>query len=308
MKKTVIADLSLLVVAFVWGATFVIVQNAISFLEPMTFNAIRFFIACLFLLSWICLFYRTQLKHLDKKLIFAGVVMGVWLFGGYALQTIGLLYTTSSKAGFITGLSVVLVPLFTFLILKQKPGLNAIIGVSVATVGLYLLTMGDAFRINKGDLYVFFCAISFALHIIFTGKFTSFYPTLLLTVIQIGTVSLLSAISAVLFESWHSAFSPQILLKSEVLLALCVTSLFATALAFLLQTKYQKYTTTTRVALIFAMEPVFAAITAVLFAEETLPVVALLGCTFIFVGMILSELPQKNLLKINGAATKKAAG
>ncbi|MFS0863312.1 DMT family transporter [Fredinandcohnia sp. 179-A 10B2 NHS] len=293
MQKTFIADISLLFVALIWGSTFVLVQNAISFLEPMTFNGVRFFIAGLFLFIWLILFYREQLKAIDKKLLLSGFIMGVWLFGGFALQTMGLLYTTSSKAGFITGLSVVLVPIFSLLLLKQKPKFNGIFGVIIATVGLYLLTMADSFTINQGDLLVFFCAISFALHIVFTGKYTSLFPTLLLTVTQIFTVAFLSIISALLFEDWSTAFSLQVLLTSEVLIALIVTSLFATAIAFLLQTRFQKFTTPTRVALIFAMEPVFAAITGYYFAAERLTYFAIIGCLFIFIGMILAELPSK---------------
>lgn len=297
MKKSLFADCSLLFVAFIWGTTFVLVQNAIRFLEPMTFNATRFFIAGLILFLLLVLFYRHQLKQVNKKLLGAGFVMGLWLFGGYALQTFGLLYTTSSKAGFITGLSVVLVPLFSFFLLKQKPTLNAILGVLVATVGLYFLTMGDQVSVNQGDILVFFCAISFAMHIIFTGKFTSLFPTLVLTVTQIITVAILSSIFAFLFEDWQAVFTKELIMTREVLGALLITSIFATALAFLIQTNFQKYTTPTRVALIFAMEPVFAALGGYYLADERLTIIALAGCLLIFVGMIFAELPQRKKMK-----------
>src|SRR5690606_20031835 len=143
--------------------------------------------------------------------------IGLWLFIGYASQTIGLLYTTSSKAGFITGLSVVLVPLFSFLLMKVKPGANAITGVSIATIGLYLLTMTDKVSLNIGDGFVFVCAIAFAMHIIFTGKYSSKYPSLLLTVVQITTVAFLSIIFAFFTENWQQAIQPEVILKSNVL-------------------------------------------------------------------------------------------
>ncbi|MFC4322741.1 DMT family transporter [Litchfieldia salsa] len=293
MKKKLIPEFSLLCVAFIWGSTFVIVQNAISFLEPMTFNGVRFFLAGLILFGWLVLFKQKELGNFNKGLLFSGIIMGLWLFGGYALQTFGLLYTTSSKAGFITGLSVVLVPLFAYLILKQKPKPNAVIGVFIATVGLYFLTVGDTFGVNQGDVLVFFCAISFALHIIFTGKFSSLYSTLMLTVTQIFTVSILCFGSAFFFENWQVVFQVDVITKNEVLFALIITSLFATAIAFFIQTKFQKYTTPTRVALIFAMEPVFAALTGFVAANERLSITALFGCLFILGGMILAELPQK---------------
>jgi len=119
MKRSILADLSLLTVAFVWGTTFVLVQNAIATLPPHTFNAIRFFMAAVLLFLFMLLFFRDQLKAISVKMVLSGVILGIWLFGGYAFQTIGLLYTTSSKAGFITGLSVVLIPVFGFFILAK---------------------------------------------------------------------------------------------------------------------------------------------------------------------------------------------
>lgn len=292
-KHQLFADVSLLFVTFIWGSTFVLVQNAVALLEPFTFNAVRFSFAGLFLLAWLFIFKRNLLSKLNKKLILSGIIMGTWLFAGYLLQTFGLLHTTSSKAGFITGLSVVLVPLFGFLFLKETPKRFAIFGVGIATIGLYLLTLGDSLALNIGDILVFFCAISFAAHIIVTGKYTPFYSTLWLTIVQILTVALLSGISAFLFEDWQRTFDVSVMGNITVLSALVICSFFATALAFLAQTNFQKYTTPTRVALIFAMEPVFAAVTAYFWANERLGDKAFLGCLLIFVGMILAELPQK---------------
>lgn len=292
MKASTFADLSLLFVALIWGATFVLVQNAISFLEPQSFNAVRFTLAAIMLGLWLMFFEKDQLKKLDRKLILSGIMLGFWLFIGYAFQTLGLLYTSSSKAGFITGLSVVLVPLLMLGILKQRPSLNSIAGVSAATAGLYLLTMSDVSSLNIGDGFVLICAAGFALHIVFTGKFSSSYPTLLLTMVQIATVGALSAISAVLFEDWKRAFNPEVIFSANVLIALLVTSILATALAFFIQTNFQKHTTATRVALVFAMEPVFAAVTAYFWADERLTYIALAGCVLIFAGMVFAELPS----------------
>ncbi len=295
MKKPIFADLSLLLVTIIWGTTFVLVQNAIDFLKPFSFNSIRFLAAAIILIVCLLLFDKEQLKKLDRKLLLSGVFIGFWLFLGYATQTIGLLYTTSSKAGFITGLNVVLVPLFSMMLLKQFPTRNAVFGVLTATIGLFLLTMTDVIALNKGDGFVFICAISFALQIIYTGKFSNKYPTLLLTIIQITTVAILSIVSSFLFEDWRKSFNPEILFRQEVLIALIITSLFATALAFLIQTNFQKYTSATRVALIFAMEPVFAAITGFYWAHERLSYSALIGCFLIFAGMIFAELPTPKI-------------
>ncbi|WP_147533723.1 DMT family transporter [Bacillus marasmi] len=297
MKKSIIADFSLMLVALVWGATFVLVQNAISFLPPLTFNGVRFLMASIILGIVLFAFKKDQLAYYNHKLLVSGVIMGMWLFFGYATQTMGLLYTTSSNAGFITGLSVVLVPLFSVVLLKQRPGMNAMIGVFLATTGLYLLTMTGSTSLNLGDFLVLLCAVSFALQIIVTGKYSSSYPTLLLTVVQITTVSIFSLISAFLFEDWPKALQPDILFKNDVVVALLVTSIFATALAFFAQTAFQKYTSATHVALIFALEPVFAAITAYFWGGERLSSGAIFGCVFIFIGMILAELPMGKFFK-----------
>ncbi|WNB90233.1 DMT family transporter [Bacillus sp. NEB1478] len=291
IKKPWFADANLLLVAFVWGTTFVIVQRAIAFLKPYSFNTIRFSFAALILFFFILFFKRNLLFHFKNvTLLRNGVILGFFLYLGYGFQTVGLLYTTSSKAGFITGLSVVLVPLLSYLFLNQK--LNWQIGISsiFAMYGLYLLTIQNAFTINIGDGYVFFCALFFAMHIVFTGKFAKTFDALSLTVVQLITVSICSFITALFTENWRSMFSASKVFKPDVLIALLITSLFATALAFLAQTYFQSYTSPARVAFIFAMEPVFAAITAFIMISEHLDAKAIIGCVLILLGMVLSEI------------------
>ncbi|WP_310649081.1 DMT family transporter [Niallia taxi] len=299
ISKNKQANILLLAVALIWGSTFVLVQNAILFLEPLQFNGIRFFIAFLFLLLWLLLFHRHLLKELKTSTVVAGAVLGFCLFIGYAFQTIGLLYTTSSKAGFITGLSVVLVPLFLFLFLffKQKLSVNSTIGIAFATAGLYAITVGSTMSLNAGDGFVLICAVGFAMQIVLTSTYSSKHSALLLTIMQIFTVSVLSFIGSFLFEEWNglTVFS---LVQADVLLALVVTSIFATALAFVIQTSLQKYTSAATVALIFSTEPVFAAVTAYFFAGERLTVSAFVGCLLILFGMIATELPQQKFRQL----------
>nr|WP_295971937.1 DMT family transporter [uncultured Bacillus sp.] len=313
-RNPFLADFSLLLVSLIWGTTFVIVQNAITFLAPFSFNGIRFLIAGLFLMGWLLLFKRHQLKKLNGKVVFAGIFIGFWLFTGYAAQTAGLMYTSSSKAGFITGLSVILVPVFSFFLLKHRPSQYAMIGMITATVGLYLVAMTDSSPLNIGDGLVFICAIGFALQIIYTGKYSSSAPALLLTVIQIMTVAILSLIGAFLWEDWRVMLNQKVMFDQHVVTALIVTSIFATALAFFVQTSVQNVTTPTRVALIFATEPVFAAVTGFIWADDRLSFSAIVGCLLIFAGMIFSELPankvflrssQKNEMKDETIGFKK---
>lgn len=302
MKKT--ADVTLLFVVFIWGVTFVMVQNALSFLEPFSFNAVRFFIAFLFLLFPYFLTLHKKSNTCSKEVLIAGIHIGAWLFLGYAFQTKGLELTTPAKTGFITGLSVVMVPVFSLLLLKLKLYRNTVMGVVAATFGLYLMAFVDRSSLNAGDFLVFLCAISFAMQIITTARYAKTLPALPLTLIQICTVSFLSFVSALLFdENYSVVFKAEVMLQTEVWTALLVTAALATAFAFFAQTYFQAYTTPTRVALIFSMEPVFAAATSYIWINEKLTMASLVGCAFIFVGMILAELPQKKGKAISSEVT-----
>ncbi|ENQ3108253.1 EamA-like transporter family protein [Bacillus sp. 491mf] len=293
MKKEWIAPLALLFVAFIWGATFVVVQNAMSFVGPFTFNGVRFLLAGIILLIIQLISMRKiPIKHVGYS-SGAGMIIGFFLFVGYLLQTFGLLYTTSSKAGFLTGLSIVMVPILSFIFLKQKANLFIVLGITAATIGLFLLTAGDAFQFNLGDFLILGCAVAFAAHILVNGFYSKKISPLLLSTTQILAVGLFSSICAFLFEDWEKLFSMSLWTNRSFLLALLLTSLFATSLAFFIQTTAQKYTSPTRVAIIFAMEPVFAAITGVLVANEQLSISAIIGCICIFIGMIFVELPNK---------------
>ncbi|MGZ9639582.1 DMT family transporter [Bacillus cereus] len=293
MKKEWIAPLALLFVSFIWGATFVVVQNAMSFVGPFTFNGIRFLFAGIILLFVQIIFSQKTSKQDIKHSSTAGIIVGFFLFVGYLLQTFGLLYTTSSKAGFLTGLSIVMVPILSFIFLKQKATIFIVLGIAVATTGLYLLTAADSFQLNIGDILVLGCAVAFAAHILINGFFSKKISPLLLSTSQVLAVCIFSSICAFLFEDWEKLFSVSLWTNQSFLFALFLTALFATSIAFFIQTSAQKHTSPTRVAIIFAMEPVFAALTGVLVANEQLSISAIIGCLCIFLGMIFVELPSK---------------
>ncbi|WP_141499402.1 DMT family transporter [Bacillus toyonensis] len=293
MKKEWLAPLALLFVSFIWGATFVVVQNAMSFVGPFTFNGLRFLFAGIILLFVQMIFSQKTSKQHIKQSSFAGLIVGFFLCVGYLLQTFGLLYTTSSKAGFLTGLSIVMVPILSFVFLKQKATIFVVLGITVATAGLYLLTAADSFQFNIGDILVLGCAIAFAAHILINGFYSKKISPLLLSTSQVLTVGIFSSICAFLFEDWENLFSISLWTNHSFLFALFLTSLFATSIAFFIQTSAQKHTSPTRVAIIFAMEPVFAALTGVLVANEQLSMSAIFGCLCIFLGMIFVELPSK---------------
>lgn len=289
VRKSLIADMVLLLVTFSWGATFVVVQKAIDTMPPFSFLGVRFAIAAILLFLIMLLCMRDQLQF-DKGLFKAGVVLGGWLFAGYAFQTFGLQYTTASKAGFITGLSVLLVPLFSVWLLREKPKRSTVYGVAAATVGLGLISLDRLEAANIGDFLVFLCAISFAMHIIMMGKYAPRFRAFPLALVQIAAVSVFNLIGALLFEPWRTSLTPSVLFEPGIAIALLICAVFATALAFVAQSQFQKFTTPTRTALIFSAEPVFAAITAYFWIHERLGLQALIGCALILAGMLMAEL------------------
>ena len=277
------ADLSLLLVAVVWGATFVMVKDAVTLAGPLTFVGLRFALAAAVLLP----LAATRIGPSPLPLL-GGLVAGVFLFAGYALQTAGLQFTSASKAGFITGLAVVIVPVLTTLIDRRLPPAATALGVLLATAGLALLSLADALSVQAGDLLVLGCAVAFALHILVVGHAAPGSDVVGLTFAQIMAAALLTVPSAFLFERPAGA---QLL---AVLPAALFTGVFATVVAFYLQTRAQRFTTPTHTALIFTMEPVFAGLFGFLLAGERLGPRALVGCALILAGMLVAQLvPEK---------------
>jgi drug/metabolite transporter (DMT)-like permease len=213
------------------------------------------------------------------------VLAGIFLFGGYVLQTAGLKFTSASKAGFITGLYVPLVPIIGGLAYQKLPQMSELIGVVIAVAGTILLTVQkDILDIGRGDLLVAGCAAAFACHIVILGRFAPKSNLGLLTVAQIATGALLGAATFWWVEPVRLAWS------TNVWVALAVTSLLATALAFSIQTWAQRWSSPTRTALIFSLEPVFAWLTSYLVAGEVLSQRGMAGAALILAGILIVEL------------------
>ncbi|MBU7009792.1 MAG: DMT family transporter [Theionarchaea archaeon] len=278
------SDIGLLMVAFVWGLTFVIVKESLFYISPFKFLFYRFSLSFLLLLG----ISIKKLKNITVKTVKYGSFIGIALFCGYGFQTVGLQYTTPANAGFITGLSVVIVPFLSFALLQKKPSIYSIIGVLCAVVGLFFLSF-QQFDMNYGDFLVLLCAFSFAMHIILVGKYAPFYDPVLLTMVQIGMVALLSGV----LSAGQSS-----VINATVIEALIVTALFATVMAFLVQNMAQKYTPPTRTAVVFAMEPVFAAVCSFLLIHEVFTVRKIIGCVLILAGMLITELKKQSDSKV----------
>ena len=280
------ADLALLGVALIWGATFVMVKEAVAHFPVFAFLTVRFSFALVSLAPFLWVGHPStgaSTFTLSWAELWAGGLVGLALVAGYGLQTVGLRHTTAAKTGFITGLSVVFVPLLGAILWRRRPPPAARVGVVLATIGLALLTLGADLSVAWGDLLVLGCALAFALHILGLSVFAPRMEPRLLTAIQIVTVALVSALISRAIE-WP--WSP---LSGQVLWAALFTGVLATSLAYGVQTVAQRLTSATHTALIFAMEPVFAALFAYLLAGERLGPRRWAGCGLILAGMLVAE-------------------
>ena len=283
------ADLLLLSVAIAWGVTFLMVQDAINSTPVYAFLFFRFALASI-LMFFIA--YKF-LKQTNKKTILYGVILGVFLFSAFATQTFGLLYTKSSIVAFITGLNVICVPFLGYLLFKEHISKKVFMATIVAVIGLYLLTMSGSLTIEIGEFLTLICAILFALQIIFTGKFSKEVNVFLLVLFQLITVTILSLVFSLTLDNVTFDLN----YDYTFFKAIIITAIFATVYAFLIQTYMQQFTTASKTAIIFAMEPVSASIYAFLAAGEVLSLVQITGAVLIILATLIAEIKFKKRIK-----------
>ncbi len=274
------SDSVLLLATVVWGSTFVVVHEALREWSPLLFLALRFTVATA-VLAPIVLARRGRPGPAAVR---AGAVVGAWLFLGFALQTLGLALTTPTRAAFITGLSVVLVPVFMIAVYRRLPSAASIVGVGLATCGLALLTGGAAEAVRRGDLLVLGCAVAFAFQILAVGYRTAAVGPAMLLLGEVAMVALLSWPAALLLET------PRLPTSTAAWAALLYVTFAATLGALGAQNWAQKTTPPTRAAVIFTMEPVFAAAFSWLATGERLPARGWAGSALILAGMLAAEL------------------
>jgi len=298
VSRRTAAELALVFNTLVWGATFILVKSALGGISPLLFLALRFSLAT----AALALFFRKPLGRKAHnrgawKGAGAGALVGSFLFLGYLLQTLGLRLTSAPKSAFITGLTSVMVPLLGSFVYRNRPRISEWLGILTATAGLGLMTLPDAglpgaalpgvgltAAINRGDVLTFFCAIAFAAHIVTLGHFSRRMGFELLSVTQVGTAALL----ALALCGWTE--TPHVEWRAAVVSGILITGLFATALAFTVQAWAQQFTTHTRTALIYMLEPVVAWATSYLLAGEGLSRRAAAGAALILGGVLMVEL------------------
>ncbi len=274
------AELILLSITLIWGGTFAVVKYALNDASPLTFLAIRFGAASLIF----PLVYRKNYFAMDRGTLLGGLVLGFLLMIGFAFQTVGLKYTTASKSAFITGLLVAFTPIAQAAIERRMPGRGNLIGVVLVAVGLYLLTSPGGQGFNTGDILTLFCAISYAIYIVYLDIFSKKHDVSKLTFLQLAVTAVLSLAAAPFVETVHVHFT------AGLFWAFLYTSVLATVLATYLQTKYQRETTPVRAAIIFSMEPVMANVIAFFAFGEFVGWVGAIGGALIVAGLLASEL------------------
>ncbi len=270
------ADLSLAVMALIWGAMFVVAKAALDDVSTVLYLALRFSLAAIVL----GLIFSRKLRF-----EWAGIGLGVVLMAGYILQTVGLQSISAAKNAFLTSGYIVGVPLLGWLVYRQQTRLSEVLGVLTAVAGMGLLSMrGESLIIERGDALTLGCAAVYAVHIVMLGHFAPRIPYETLSFLQVAAAAAFAWVALPFLET------PAIRWRPAVILAIVAGGLLATALAFVVQTWAQQYTTPTRAALIFALEPVFAWLVAWWWNGEILTGRAAIGAALILGGVLLVEL------------------
>ena len=287
-KKHIIADLTLVIVAIIWGSGFTASKMALdSGLGPFYMMAFRFLIAA----AIMGIVFFKKIKQIEKKDLVAGSIVGFFLFFAFATQTVGLQFTTASKNAFLTGTNVVMVPFIFWGITKVRPDKWSLIAAVMCFLGIGFLSFDGNFSLGFGDTLSLICAIGFACHISMTGYYSKKVDTTLLTLIQMVVATILSFIFGFFFES----------LPTEVgttgIMAVVYLGIFSTMLAFFLQTVAQKHTTAPRTAIILSTEALFGTLFSIILLGELLTFKMIVGGIAIFTAIITAETKWEFLKK-----------
>ncbi len=298
-KQKLKGNLMMLLTALIWGTAFVAQSGAMDSVDPLSFMAARYLLGALVLLPVIAIFSKKQTNENTKTLWLGGTLCGVVLFIASALQQYGIVYTTTAKAGFITTLYVIFVPV-AGLFFGRRPAWIVWLGVALSTVGFYLLTMTEGFTLALGDLLVLLCAVAFTAHIMVIDRFSPKVDGVKMSCIQFLICGLLSLIAACIF----GPATPAAL--ASAWLPILYTGVLSSGVAYTLQILAQKFTDAVLVSLIGSLEAVFATLAGFVFwklgyiGNGDVTLRQLGGCLLVFIAVILVQLP------IGGRSNEKA--
>jgi drug/metabolite transporter (DMT)-like permease len=279
VRFPVLPDLMLVLCTVIWGGTFPAIKIALQQISPWAVVSLRFTVAGLLF----AIIYRRQLAHADLRVMLRGVALGLFFFAGFSLQTFGLVFTSSSRSAFITEMLVIFIPLIYFVVHRRTPSVFTASGIVVVLLGLFLLTSpGGELALNRGDWLTLGCALAFSAYIIGVGMWSGPETRGILSTVQCLTVAALSlpGLDLQLRNSSGGA---------ELWLALTYLAIPGTVIVVLLQMRFQPLTTPTRAGVIFALEPVFAMLYAILLGLETVSQRAIAGAVIVTLGVAWSE-------------------
>lgn len=304
--KSLKGSILLLLTAIIWGTSFVSQKLGMNYVEPFTFGASRFLLGAVVLLPLIFIFDAAKKKkdnqmagtsngedelvYNKKDLIRGGILCGLALFCGVSLQQWGLVYTTAGKAGFITALYIVLVPIIG-LFMRKKVDSYTWIGVILAVVGLYMLTIKEGFSMEIGDGIVLAGTLFWAFHIMLVDYYTTKTESLKLSCMQFVTTGILSLIAAFIFEK------PTIKAVLDCAGPILYTAIMVVGVAYTLQIIGQRYTSPTVASLIMSLEAVFSAISGAIFLKESMTPKEIIGCILVFIAVVLTQIDPREIFK-----------
>lgn len=297
-RMSVKSSVMLVLTAFIWGVAFVAQSVGMDYIGPFTFTCIRSLLGGVVLIP--CIWFldkmngggggkdeKTPMSPSEKKVLFTGgVLCGLALCAASNLQQIGVQYTTVGKAGFITALYIVLVPIMG-IFLKKRAGIKIWISVAVAVTGLYLLCITEKFTIGKGDFFVLICAVVFSVHILLIDYFSPKVDGVRMSCIQFFVTAVLSAVPMFLYEK------PQFSAILAAAVPLLYAGVLSSGMAYTLQILAQKDADPTIASLILSLESVFSVLAGWVVLGQVLNAKELAGCALMFAAIILAQLPQK---------------
>jgi drug/metabolite transporter (DMT)-like permease len=283
--KSLTADILLIIATLFWGTSFVVVKELVAIIPFQQLILLRFGISAIIIFP----FVYPQIRQQTKSVILPSVWLGFTIFAGFTFQTWSMKYTTATQAAFLTGVSVILVPVFLFLLRHTVASFKLWICVILALIGLGLLCLNSQWQLGYGDMLAAFCAVAFAFHIIYTSLYTQKYQPLFILWIQFIAVLIYGGLAyPIIFPE------PWIHLTGRQWLGVGYLVLFPTIGCYITQVYFQKLTDTTRAALIYTLEPVFAAVISYFMINEMLTTRQWIGAILIFSAMVLSELKRKS--------------
>jgi len=287
MNKQIKADLMLLMITVFWGASYMLTKLGLGDLQPFNLTAIRFIIA--FILSGAV--FHKQILSADKKTIKYSLILSILLVGMFISMTYGLQYTTASNAGFLISLSVVLIPVISYLFLKQNIEKKIIFSLCLVVIGIALLTLDTQFKVNVGDLLCLLCALFCAVHVVVIGIFTREVDSIALGILQLGFAGLFCIIISMLTENVKLPNTP------VSWFSVLMLSIFCTAVGYIVQSTAQQYTSATHTGLILSLEPVFSAILSYIFLKENLAVRGYVGAALMLISVLIAELDLNSIFR-----------